>query len=104
MAGPKSAAKNPVSGKTCYRICAHAVRSMDREAMSGWHRLVGAVATGVNGSAHVPRTGLCPVLLLYFAAPSTPVATAASLVGRRGAGRLHIKPAPSPITMCVSSY
>lgn len=30
-------------------------------------------ATGVTGSANVPRQGLRPRLLLYFAAPVTPI-------------------------------
>jgi hypothetical protein len=40
-----------------------------------------ADATGVDGSAHVPRTGLRPVLRLDFAAPSTPMSSAAGGVG-----------------------
>ena len=36
-------------------------------------RFVVADDAGVDGFAHVPRTGLRPILLLYFAAPSTPV-------------------------------
>ena len=43
--------------------------------------LVVAAETGVNGSAHVPRNGLRPLLLLYFAAPSTPISAAANSVG-----------------------
>jgi hypothetical protein len=33
--------------------------------------------TGADGSAHVPRTGLRPILLLYFATPSTPLSPSA---------------------------
>jgi len=42
---------------------------------------VEADATGVEGSAAVPRTGLRPILLLDAAAPSAPVASAAITVG-----------------------
>ena len=44
-------------------------------------QFVGADATGVDGSAAVPRTGLRPVLILDAAALSTPVASSASHVG-----------------------
>jgi len=43
----------------------------------------GADDTGVEGSAHVPRTGLRPILLLDFAAPSTPASSSGSRVGPR---------------------
>ena len=45
-----------------------------------------ADATGVNGSAAVPRIGLRPILLLDAAAPFTPVATASSIVERNDNG------------------
>ena len=35
-----------------------------------------AVTTGAAGSANVPRQGLRPWLLLYFAAPVTPITDA----------------------------
>ena len=43
---------------------------------------MGADATGVEGSAAVPRTGLRPILRLDAAAPSAPVASAAIVVGK----------------------
>ncbi len=68
------------------------INSYSGNGYAGWssERLVswfcGADATGVDGSAAVPRTGLRPVLLLDAAAPSTPVASSASIVVRNDYG------------------
>jgi hypothetical protein len=45
------------------------------------HRFMVADDIGVDGSAHFPRSGLRPILLLDFAAPSTPMSSSAGSFG-----------------------